>query len=120
MDFLAVVLLAFAVMATVCAVAWLLREHGERRGQVDLSEMLSVYSDEPEPREPYEVTPGLEGCPFCDSGATVLKMDYGGGCVWGVFCLSDLNAKYSHGHFVDNYPTREAAVEAWNRRYPLG
>ena len=120
MDFLAVAVAAVAVMATTCAASWLIRRYVDARGQVDLSDMLSVYSDEPEPREPYEVTPGLEGCPFCDSGATVLKMDFDGKSVWGVFCVSDLNAEHQHGHYIDNYPTRDAAVDAWNRRYPFG
>ena len=120
-DAATMAMVAVPVALAVCGVAWMLsRAYRRGRGTVDLSEFLAVYSDEPEPREPYEVTPGLEGCPFCDSGATVLHMDYDGGSVWGVFCVSDLNAECPHGHFVDNYPTREAAVDAWNTRYPLG
>lgn len=68
--------------------------------------------------EDMEVTPGLLCCPFCGSGARVMHMKYGGKyVVWGVFCLSDLKAKYPHGHYVDNYATEEEAVDAWNRRY---
>lgn len=64
------------------------------------------------------VTPGLLCCPFCGSGARVMSMTYDhDAVVWGVFCLSDLKAKYQHGHFVDNYATEEEAIDAWNRRY---
>lgn len=50
-----------------------------------------------------------------------MHMDYGEGylpevqTVWGVFCRSDLNAEYQHGHYIDNYATEEDAVHAWNR-----
>ena len=103
---------AMLVLAVAYCVVLALRR--ERCGQVDLGDMLSVYSDDLGEGDRYEVTPGLECCPFCGSGATVLKLDYGDGCVWGVFCVSDLNAKHSHGHYVDNYPTMDAAMASWN------
>lgn len=51
-----------------------------------------------------------------------MHMDYGDGhlseaqTVWGVFCEADLGDEYSHGHFIDNYATREEAIDAWNKR----
>lgn len=44
-------------------------------------------------------------------------LEYDDDCkVWGVFCESDLGNEYSHGHFVDNYPTEAEAIDAWNTR----
>ena len=60
-------------------------------------------------------------CPFCGGRAVAMHMDYGHGylpkvqTVCGVFCRSDLNAEYQHGHYIDNYATEEDAVHAWNR-----
>lgn len=60
-------------------------------------------------------------CPFCGGMAVAMHMDYGEGylpetrTVWGVFCRSDLNAEYQHGHYIDNYATKQDAVRAWNR-----
>ena len=60
-------------------------------------------------------------CPFCGGRAVAMHMDYGEGylpeiqTVWGVWCRSDLNAEYQHGHYIDNYATEEDAVQAWNR-----
>ena len=57
-------------------------------------------------------------CPFCGGEASVRVLEYDDDCkVWGVFCESDLESEYSHGHLVDNYPTEAEAVEAWNTRY---
>lgn len=59
-------------------------------------------------------------CPFCGGRAIVMHMDYGSGylpetqTVWGVWCRSDLNAEYPHGHCIENYATESDAVEAWN------
>lgn len=54
-------------------------------------------------------------CPFCGSRASVRHMDYGDDeRVWGVFCEADLADEYSHGHYIDNYQTREEAIRAWN------
>ena len=58
----------------------------------------------------------LKPCPFCGSKAELLTMSYSGGKVYGVFCISDLEAEYQHGHFIDNYRTQEEAIDAWNRR----
>ena len=58
----------------------------------------------------------LKPCPFCGGEARLMKMDYEGGEVWGVFCKDDLAAEYSHGHYIDNYMTAESAIAAWNRR----
>ncbi len=64
----------------------------------------------------------LKPCPFCGGKAEVMHMDctdHSDGSawtVWGVWCVDDLNAEYSHGHFIDNYETRDEAVAAWNRR----
>lgn len=61
--------------------------------------------------------PQLKPCPFCGGEASVRVLEYDDDCrVWGVFCESDLNAEYNHGHCVDNYPTEQAAIEAWNTR----
>lgn len=60
-------------------------------------------------------------CPFCGGEAVAMHMDYWSGyldkvhTVWGVWCRSDLNAEYQHGHYIDNYATEEDAVQAWNR-----
>lgn len=62
----------------------------------------------------------LRPCPFCGGEAVVMHMGYGEGylpevqTVWGVFCRSDLNAEYQHGHYIDNYATEEEAIAAWN------
>ena len=57
-------------------------------------------------------------CPFCGGEASVKVLEYDDDCkVWGVFCELDLESEYSHGHFVDNYPTEAEAIEAWNTRY---
>mgnify|MGYP002521701163 CR=1 FL=1 len=64
----------------------------------------------------------LKPCPFCGGSAKVMHMDVGDHAdgspwmVWAVWCDDDLNAEYSHGHYIDNYETRDEAVEAWNRR----
>lgn len=58
----------------------------------------------------------LKHCPFCGGQAKLMSMDYSCGEVWGVFCVDDLAAEYSHGHYVDNYATDEDAIAAWNRR----
>ena len=59
----------------------------------------------------------LKPCPFCGGEASVKVLEYDGDCkVWGVFCESDLESEYSHGHFVDNYPTEAEAIAAWNTR----
>lgn len=56
-------------------------------------------------------------CPFCGSEASVKVLEYDDDCkVWGVFCESDLESEYSHGHFVDNYATEAEAIAAWNSR----
>jgi len=59
-------------------------------------------------------------CPFCGGPATVMCMEYGDPherqTVWGVFCEDDLSSEYQHGHFIDNYATKEEAIDAWNRR----
>jgi len=55
-------------------------------------------------------------CPFCGSDAKAMRLDFGGGTVWGVFCDEDFEDEYSHGHFIDNYKTKEEAVAAWNTR----
>ena len=68
------------------------------------------------------VTDKLLPCPFCGGDAVVMHMNYGEGylpevkTVWGVFCRSDLNDEYGHGHCIENYATEEDAVKAWNRR----
>jgi len=62
----------------------------------------------------------LRRCPFCGGKAEVMHMDYGEGylpetqTVWGVFCESDLEDEYPHGHYIDNYATKEDAIRAWN------
>ena len=54
-------------------------------------------------------------CPFCGGEASVRVLEYDDDCkVWGVFCESDLESEYSHGHFVDNYSTEAEAIAAWN------
>lgn len=59
----------------------------------------------------------LKPCPFCGGEASVKVLEYDDDCkVWGVFCEQDLESEYSHGHFVDNYPTEAEAIEAWNTR----
>ena len=61
-------------------------------------------------------------CPFCGGKAKVMHMDYGDGylpevqTVWGVFCERDLDAEYAHGHCIENYATKQEAIDAWNRR----
>lgn len=59
----------------------------------------------------------IKCCPFCGSEARVMHMDYDGGTVYGVFCDDDLDAPYSHGHYIDNYATEEEAISAWNNRH---
>lgn len=62
----------------------------------------------------------LRPCPFCGGEAVVMHMGYGEGylpevqTVWGVFCRSDLNDEYGHGHCIENYATEEEAIAAWN------
>ncbi len=63
-------------------------------------------------------TKELLPCPFCGGEASVRVLEYDDDCkVWGVFCESDLESEYGHGHLVDNYPTESEAIEAWNTRY---
>lgn len=47
-----------------------------------------------------------------------MHLDYGDEVqtVWGVFCIPDLNAEHAHGHYIDNYATKQEAIDAWNRR----
>jgi Lar family restriction alleviation protein len=60
----------------------------------------------------------LKPCPFCGAEASVKMLEYDDDCrVWGVFCESDLESEYSHGHYVDNYPTEAEAIAAWNTRH---
>lgn len=65
-------------------------------------------------------TDELRPCPFCGGKAKVMKLDLDsideGWQLWGVWCEDDLNEKYAHGHYIDNYATKEEAVAAWNRR----
>ena len=65
------------------------------------------------------MTEELKPCPFCGGEAKLLTMTYRGGQVYGVFCTSDLNAEYQHGHFIDNYGLKEEAITSWNRRAML-
>lgn len=61
-------------------------------------------------------------CPFCGGRAVAVRHDYGYGylkgtrALWEVWCLSDLSARYQHGHCIRDYITREDAVRAWNAR----
>ena len=57
-------------------------------------------------------------CPFCGGKAKAMHLDYGDEVqtVWGVFCVPDLNAEHAHGHYIDNYATKQEAIDAWNRR----
>lgn len=57
-------------------------------------------------------------CPFCGGRAKVMRMDYLNEMqtVWGVFCERDLDAECAHGHYIDNYATKQEAIDAWNRR----
>ena len=60
----------------------------------------------------------VQTCPFCGGEAKVMHMDVGNDAdwtVWAVWCVDDLNAEHSHGHFIDNYGSRNEAVAAWNR-----
>ncbi len=59
-------------------------------------------------------------CPFCGGEASVRVLEYDDCMVWGVFCESDLESEYSHGHYVDNYPTEAEAIAAWNTRAERG
>ena len=58
----------------------------------------------------------LKPCPFCGGEAELLSMTYRGGKVFGVFCKADSAQKYPHGHFIDNYATKQEAIDTWNRR----
>jgi len=62
----------------------------------------------------------LKPCPFCGGEAKVMCLTIGQPSdedrVWAVWCVDDLHAEYSHGHYIDNYGTRCEAVSAWNRR----
>ena len=61
----------------------------------------------------------LKPCPFCGGKASVKAMEYGDDYkVWGVFCESDLESEYGHGHFLDNFATEAEAIAAWNTRTP--
>lgn len=56
-------------------------------------------------------------CPFCGSQASAkITEHFGSFNVWGVFCESDLELEFNHGHFVDNYSNKEEAIAAWNTR----
>ena len=56
-------------------------------------------------------------CPFCGSQASAkIAEHFCGFNVWGVFCESDLELEFNHGHFVDNYSSKEEAIAAWNTR----
>lgn len=65
-------------------------------------------------------TDELLPCPFCGAKAKVMVLDldpiYEGRQIWGVWCEDDLNEEYEHGHFIDNYASKEEAIAAWNRR----
>ncbi len=66
----------------------------------------------------------LKPCPFCGGEAQIMRMDLDsieeGWKVWGIWCVPDLHAEEhggcQHGHFIDNYATKEQAIEAWNAR----
>ena len=55
----------------------------------------------------------VDRCPFCGSRAKVMRLDYDGTTVWGVFCEEDMEAEHAHGHYVDNYATEQEAIDAW-------
>ena len=64
-------------------------------------------------------TDELKPCPWCGGEASVKAMEYGDDYkVWGVFCESDLESEYGHGHFLDNFATEAEAIAAWNTRTP--
>jgi len=74
-------------------------------------------------------TTELLPCPFCGGEAKVYEMQYGVDgqySVFGVFCVDDSNSeliglsKYQHGHFIDNFPTTDEAIAAWNARSDRG
>jgi Lar family restriction alleviation protein len=58
------------------------------------------------------MTEKLKPCPFCGGEAELLSMTYRGGKVFGVFCKTQTD----HGHFIDNYASKQEAIDAWNRR----
>ena len=62
------------------------------------------------------MTEELKPCPFCGGKAEVRTLTYKDTKVYGIFCLPDLEAEYSHGHFIDNYANKQEAIAAWNRR----
>lgn len=57
----------------------------------------------------------LACCPFCGKPAKLMFLgeDEEAG-PWGVFCTSDSDPQVLHGHRIENYATKEEAVEAWN------
>ena len=58
----------------------------------------------------------LKPCPFCGSEAKVLTMEYGGCNYYGVFCIDDMDSKFQHGHCIDNFSSKQEAIDAWNSR----
>ena len=45
-----------------------------------------------------------------------MTMEYDGQKCYGVFCIADLAQRYQHSHCIDNYGSKETAIEVWNRR----
>ena len=58
----------------------------------------------------------LKPCPFCGGKAKLMTMEYDGQKCYGVFCIADLAQRYQHSHCIDNYGSKETAIEVWNRR----
>ena len=67
-------------------------------------------------QESERVSKELNHCPFCGSEAELRKLTYRDTTLYGIFCVQDLDLKNQHGHFIDNYASKEEAIKAWNRR----
>lgn len=58
----------------------------------------------------------LKPCPFCGSKAELRELTYQDTTLFGIFCVEDLKPKNQHGHFIDNYASKQEAIDTWNRR----
>lgn len=62
----------------------------------------------------------LRPCPFCGAKAKLLTMTlHDGQKFYGVFCSDDLAQKYQHGHYIDNFNSKQIAIDTWNGKFYL-
>lgn len=70
------------------------------------------------PSAPYDPSEGCDPCPFCGVPAKIYRK--GGGPGWGVSHYPENGCPIAVYEFYKaTFETREAAVEAWNRRKPV-